>query len=190
MYGLRYTRFGIIHVLWLGGVARGAAVRMGLGVHLFGTTGLIAGGVMGLVVGHLAGSLPDWAVTRMLFGEIDSSSNSELRSIVAAEDWNFRHTMALLQLGARGEDVQSELPRIVGMLESDSKLTRIYGWDALRIVYPKETKIIEDHNPRESTERCRSKAAKLKAALKETDVHVPTAGSEGASEDGPSAGPS
>jgi hypothetical protein len=69
-------------------------------------------------------------------------SKEELRAMVAADDWKFGHTMALLRLGALGEEVRQEIPRIVDMLESDSQLIRIYGWDALRIVFTEESSAV------------------------------------------------
>ncbi|UCD57956.1 MAG: hypothetical protein JSV16_02250 [Candidatus Hydrogenedentota bacterium] len=188
MYGLQPTRFTLFHILWLAAVAGCVMVGTTVGLRHFGAIGLIAGGVIGFVVGALVGAVPEWVASWMFFREIKRSSNLELRSAVAEDGWNFCHTVALLQLAARGEDVRGELDRILGMLESDSKLTRIYGWDALRIVYPKETKIIADYNPRESAEGCRSKAAKLKATLKETEGLGPKEGATGASEGAPSNG--
>jgi len=102
-----------------------------------------------------------------------TSSKEELRAIVAADDWKFLHTMALLQLAALGEEVRKEIPRIVAMLESDSKLTRIYGWDALRIVFTEESRIIEDYNPRGSKEECQRKTTILKKALAEGFTPAP-----------------
>jgi len=51
------------------------------------------------------------------------------------------------------------------MLESDDELTRVYGWDALRLVFNKETQIVGEYNPRASSEDCRSKVATLKATM-------------------------
>jgi len=158
----------------LAAVAFCVAVGLALGLRYFGPAGLIVGGIIGFLVGHVVGCLPDRVSTKMFFRELERSSNAELRSMVAADDWNFQHTMALLHLAARNEDVHGELPRIIGMLESDSRLTRVYGWDALRIVFNKETEIIGDYNPRESAEECRSKAARLKATLEEKGAPAPT----------------
>ncbi|MEW6366385.1 MAG: hypothetical protein AB1714_17305 [Acidobacteriota bacterium] len=58
------------------------------------------------------------------------------------------------------------------MIESELVLTRVYGWDALRLVYPKETRMMDGYDPRGSTEDCRSRTATLKAALeKAPPVH-------------------
>ena len=170
MHGLQYTRITLFRVLWFATVALFVAVGLVLGLRHLGTLGAIVGGVVGFVVGSLVGSLPSWVSDKLLFRWLQRSSSAELRSVVAADDWKFCHTMALLQLAARGEEVRGELPRILSMLESDSQLRRVYGWDALRIVFPKETRVIEHYNPRESTEACRNKAAGLRAAFNGADA--------------------
>jgi hypothetical protein len=104
-------------------------------------------------------------VHRYFMRQIMASTNEELRVAIAEPDWKFWHTMSLLTLAARNEDVRCELPRILAMLESDSVITRRFGWDALRIVFDEETKMIGDYNPRASTEDCRERTTALRAAI-------------------------
>ena len=165
MTALQYTKITVFHLLWLASVIALTALGLWVGRCYFSTTGLITGGVIGLVIGHIIGCLPERIGRRLFFGQIMRSSKEELRTMVAADNWNFGHTMALLRLAAMGEQVRHQIPRIVAMLESDSQLTRIYGWDALRIVFTDESRVIEDYNPRSSTEDCRRKTTLLKAAL-------------------------
>ncbi|MEW6366383.1 MAG: hypothetical protein AB1714_17295 [Acidobacteriota bacterium] len=54
---------------------------------------------------------------------------------------------------------------MVGYDLVDVQLTRVYGWDALRLVYPKETRMMDGYDPRGSTEDCRSRTATLRLAL-------------------------
>ncbi|MGA2069963.1 MAG: hypothetical protein ABSG97_01325 [Sedimentisphaerales bacterium] len=142
MNGLQYTRITIFHVLWFVAVVADTALGLWIGFRYFSTTGVIAGGIIGLAIGHIVGCLPDWISTRLFFRHIMRCSKEELRAMVAADDWKFGHTMALLRLGALGEEVRQEIPRIVDMLESDSQLIRIYGWDALRIVFTEESSAV------------------------------------------------
>ncbi len=51
------------------------------------------------------------------------------------------------------------------MLESEDKLERIYGWDALRLVFTQDSESASGYDPRASTEDCRAKIASLKATL-------------------------
>lgn len=182
MYGYDYHRITVFHLVWLIVVTTGAALGLMVGQYYFATLGAIAGAVIGLLTGHIAVGVLHGAADRIWFRTLKRSSNAELWSIVAAGDWKFCHTMALLHLAARDEDVYRALPRIVGMLESDSRLTRAYGWDALRTVFSKETKIIEHYNPRESTEECRRKAAILKATLGKDSYPTPAANCTSSSE--------
>ncbi|RPI28383.1 MAG: hypothetical protein EHM61_05370 [Acidobacteria bacterium] len=165
MNGLQYTRFTIFHVLWVAALGAGAVIGIKAGGAYFGTGGAFAGGLLGLASGHLVGCLPVWMADKLFFRHIMQSSKEELRAMGAADNWNFSHTMALLRLAALGEEVRQEIPRIVNMLESDSQLIRSYGWDALRMVFGQESRVIEDYSPGGSTEECRRKAAILKQAL-------------------------
>jgi hypothetical protein len=165
MYGYDYHRITIFHLVWLVVAAAGAILGLMIGQYYFGIVGAVAGAVIGFLIGHVITGLLHGASDRIWFRSLRRRSNADLWSIVAADDWKFCHTMALLILATRDEDVHRELPRIIGMLESDARLPRAYGWDALRIVFPKETKIIEQYNPRDSTEECRRQTAILKATL-------------------------
>lgn len=175
MFGYDYHRITFFHILWLVVVTVGATAGVMVGQYYFGTLGAVAGAVIGLLIGHVVVGVLHGESDRRWLRNLERSSNAELWSIVAVDDWKFCHTMALLHLAARDEDVHRELPRIIGMLESDSRLTRAYGWDALRIVFSKETKIIEHYNPRESTEECRRKTAILKTTLEEEGRSAPAA---------------
>jgi hypothetical protein len=89
--------------------------------------------------------------------------------------WNFTQTFALLTLAGRNQDVRSQLPRIIAMLEADEELTRVYGWDALRLVFDKETKLMGEYDPRATTEECRSKVIALRQKMDETPTKPSTA---------------
>jgi hypothetical protein len=175
VYGYDYHRITPFHLVWLLVVAVGATLGGMVGQRYLGTVGAVAGAVIGLLIGHIVVGVLHGEADRRWFRKLKQSSNAQLWSIVAADGWKFCHTIALLHLAARDEEVHRELPRIIGMLESDSRLTRAYGWDALRTVFSKETKIIEDYNPRESTEECRRKTAILKATLEQESHPTPTA---------------
>ena len=169
-FGFRYTRLTVFHVLWFAAVVAGTYAGAMVGRHFFGLAGAVIGAVLGCTVGHIVGCIPDWWAYRSLITEIHRSTNEQLWQIVAKEEWRFDNTLALLQLGARDVDVDGELPRIIGMLESDSKLTRIYGFDALRIVFTDQYHLIPDYDPRGSLDVCREKVAELRAAIREKAV--------------------
>jgi len=163
--GFRYTRITIFHVLWFVAVVAGTYAGAMVGRQLFGLAGAIVGALLGFTIGHIVGSIPDWWAYRSLFNGIQRSSNEDLWRIVAKDEWRFDNTLALLTLGARDQDVSSQLPRVIQMLESDSKLTRRYGFDALRIVFTEQYNVIPDYDPYEPPDTCRRKVAKLRAAI-------------------------
>lgn len=157
------TKITLYHVLWFACFISGAMLGSSVGLKYFGVAGGILGGITGMVSGFIIGGLPETWATKRFFKNIEQSSNEELWRIVNLElSWNFYQTMALLQLAAREQDVSGELPRIIRMLESEEVLTRRYGWDALRLVFPPETEQIGDYDPKESAEICRQKTERLK----------------------------
>src|SRR5262245_12541952 len=135
MYPLQPTRLTLFVVLHLVARAFGLVVGASVGFKYFHIVGLVVGAMVGFLVGHILGYLPTWLRTQWMFRSIERSTNAALKDCLKCGEWNFYQTMALLQLAARKEDVQPYLPRIVLMLESEETLTRVYGWDALRIVF-------------------------------------------------------
>jgi hypothetical protein len=163
MNGLQPTRLTFFVVLHLVGGAVGLIAGAFFGFKHFHILGLIVGAVLGFLVGHAIGYLPTWLGTRWMFRSIEKSTTAELRGSLERGEWNFYQTMALLQLAVRKEDVQPYLPRILLMLESNETLTRVYGWDAFRIVFTELSQRIEDYDPRGTVDECRRKAALLRA---------------------------
>ena len=161
MPGFEFTRITMFQVLHWAGMILALAAGGTLGFRWFEAVGAIVGCVVGLIVGSLVGSIPDWVATKSLFKELEKSSDDELKEILAKDEWNFYQTMALLNLAARGEDPRSYLPRIGSMLQSDVQLERVYGWDALRLVFPPETEQIGDYDPKEPVRLCRVKVRRL-----------------------------
>jgi hypothetical protein len=143
----------------------GAALGWSIGQR-FGIASAIAGLILGAVVVHFVWLFLVGELDRYFMRQLARSSNEELRAVIAEGEWKFWHSMALLNLAARNEDVRCELPHILAMLESDSVLTRRYGWDALRLVFDDETQLIGDYDPRALTEACREKTTKLREALR------------------------
>jgi hypothetical protein len=129
----------------------------------FGLAGMLAAIIIGFLIGHLLGALPSFLVTRWMFRSVQRSSSARLWTELSnVMEWNFYHTAVLLQLAARGEQVERELPRILCMLESDSALTRVYGWDALRLVFTDHSQTLAGFDPGATAEECRQKITSLR----------------------------
>jgi hypothetical protein len=155
------TRITVFHVIWLI-VVSGVAVVGWVAGGYFGLTGSVASTVFSAFLAHIACRLFMDTLHRRWCDRLSQMTNEDLRAIVAHENWNFEHTMALLNLSARGEEVRCELPRILAMLESESVLTRRYGWDAVRLVFNDETQRLGDYDPRSSTADCQKRVAALR----------------------------
>lgn len=169
MKGYEFTRLTFFHVLWLASVFAGMVFGGTYGHQYLGIWGGVVGGISGFIIGHILATIPARWAERSLFTDIENSSVDELWAIVAKPDWNFHQTLALLKLASLEQDVTREVPRIVEMLESDSELTRRYGYDALRIVFDREYHLIPAYTPRDDALKCRTNLANLKAALKNAD---------------------
>jgi hypothetical protein len=105
------------------------------GQRHFGTMGGIIGIPLGGIIGGWLGYLPNILCSEWMFRKLQRSSNEELRAIADEKYWTFRQTLALLNLQRRGEDVQSYLPRVIGLLELKDLRSRYFGRDALALVF-------------------------------------------------------
>ena len=114
------TKITVNVVLWFVMVIAGTAMTIRIGAENFSLYGGIAGGILGLALGHVLGILSHTVRTRRLLRKIDRSSDDELQRLVNLDHWNFTQSFALLVLAARDHDVRDTLPRIIAMLESPS----------------------------------------------------------------------
>jgi hypothetical protein len=162
---VQFTRLTIFHLFYLIGMCVGVWAGVVIGHH-FGTVGTIIGVLLGLFLGAFVGGVPSWLGYRWMFREIENSSNERLRQIVDERDWDFRKTLALLTLSARKVDVSGDLARIVNMLESDSSLVRVYGFDAMRLVFTDIARRVPQYDPRGATENCRRQIAELRELMR------------------------
>ncbi len=162
MHGFEETKITLFTLLRWIATWCGLGVGLVLGAKWFGLPGSVVGALIGFFAGNIIGLIPDWLGYRYFFKEIERSSDDKLRAMLADGEWQFWHTIALLQLSARGHDVQPELPRILCMLEADSVLTRRFGFDALRLVFTELAQKIPDYDPKEPTQTCRQKIALLR----------------------------
>jgi hypothetical protein len=164
---LQPTQITLFVLLWFLMLVVGTVTGAVCGGQAFGILGSIVCGVIGLVIGHVVGKMPDVLGTKWLLRKLSRSSDEELWRTVNLGFWNFTQTFALLTLAGRNQDVRTQLPRVIGMLEADDRLTRVYGWDALRLVFDNEANAMGEYDPRASTEACRLKVADLRQRMAE-----------------------
>jgi hypothetical protein len=157
----RLTVFEVLAIcIFFGGIFIGIAI-----CHpYFGIIGRSIGAVIGGISGFIVGLLPRHLMQERMFREMQKSSNEQLKAKIEHPLWSFYNTLALLNLHLRGEDVQSYLPRILSLLESNDNATRLFGRDALMLVFTPVGRQLHDlkYDPHASTEDCRAKVAQLR----------------------------
>ena len=122
---MQSTRFTIFHAIWLAGVPAAAYFAASIGNTYFGWFTAILLGIAGFIVAHILWCLLLGCLHRLFMMNIASMKTEQLWKDVRSasnKDWNMNETLKLLQLAARDEDVDSELPRIIEMLGSESRL--------------------------------------------------------------------
>lgn len=161
------ARINLFSVLILAGFFFGFYLGAALGHRFFGHVGAIIGFIVGGPLGLIIGHLPRHFMQESMFREMQKSSNEELRAKIDHPLWSFYNTLALLNLHMRGEDVQSYFPRVLSLLESDDSVTRLFGRDAIALVYTPLAKQMHDlgYDPHASTEECRAKVAQLREKI-------------------------
>lgn len=161
------TGLGVLFgTLRLAGLLAGVCFGIAFGRRWFGIAGVISCGISGAFTGLVAGYVPWMLFEEHIFKRMQKRSNAELTALIDKGDqgqWTFVQTLALSNLQARGEAVRPYLRRVLTMLESDNPRTRLFGRDALKLVFPELAVRIGDYNPGASTEECRRKVALLRA---------------------------
>jgi hypothetical protein len=158
------VRLTLFEVFIFCGLLLGIFLGAFLGHRFFGHTGAIIGGIVGGILGLIIGILPRHLSQEQMFRTMQRSSDEQLKARLEAPEWSFEQPLALLNLQARGEDVQPYLARILARLESADCFQRIFSRDALRLVFTPLADQMDElgYDPSKSTEDCRDKIAKLR----------------------------
>lgn len=161
------TRLTLFGVLAIAGLCSGIFLGIIFGPRYFGSPGAIIGALVGGFVGIVIGKLPSFFMEEHMFRELQKCTNDELKSKLEQQPWTFYQTLALLNLQLRGEDVQSYLPRVLTLLESEDSKLRWFGRDALRLVFTPLAKQLDDlqYDPQRSHEDCRVLVTKLRGKI-------------------------
>lgn len=158
---IRLTLFGVFAIA---GLCSGVLCGIIFGQRYFGFPGAIVGAVIGGFVGIVIGKLPSFFMQEHMFREMQKCTNDELKTKLKQQPWSFYQTLALLNLQLRGEDVQSYLPQVLALLESEDSKLRWFGRDALRLVFTHLAKQLDDfgYDPQGSLDDCRALVMRLR----------------------------
>jgi hypothetical protein len=142
----------------------GALLGMGFG-RTYGVLGGIAGAVAGALVGAWLGRIPKRMNLRRARKRLAKFSIEELRQQLyspafSANRWPPNYL--LLELQARGEDLNKHTELILSMLEADPPWQRAFGYGALLSAYPNLARSLKRYRPSAPVEDCREKVRELR----------------------------
>jgi hypothetical protein len=145
----------------------GAMVGWGLGNACLGWTGGTAGALIGLALFGYIGAAGKRAflifVMRRMKNRMTPLSTDELRSQIST---SFTPNVILLELKSRGEDISSDLDKILELLEDSESHRRIRGWAALKSAFPQIAASLGDYRIHGSTNECRAAVSKVRLSLR------------------------
>jgi hypothetical protein len=146
-----------------------AGVLLGVGFgRTYGPFGGMVGAAVGGLVGGWLGRIPAWRRTRNTRKGLAQFSLEELRQqlyrpALAPNRWP--PNLLLMELQARGEDLNEHVELILSMLEADPPWQRAFGYGALLSAYPHLTHGLKGYRPSASVEDCRTKVAQLRKQI-------------------------
>lgn len=159
-----YAHITIFHIMYIALPFAGFFL-FGSIARVFLEPGLVLGsiGITGAVCGfYLALRIDRWA-WHDFCDSFKRMSTDELWAIVNNGQWNMMHTMALLNLAVRNQDISAEKKRVLELMGSERWEDRIHAQGTLRMVYTEDALKIDDYDPKEAVAICRMKVARLSA---------------------------
>ncbi len=152
----------VFHILPGMGLVFGALGGFALGSRL-GTIPGIMCGALGGGVGLVCGRVPFVLVLKSMKRDFRGMTTAKLRAML--RDPGFLAPNALLlELGARGEDLEREMPVVIDMLTAPSRERRVRGWHALESAFPARARIVSDYRIDDTPDECRKKIQRLSIA--------------------------
>jgi hypothetical protein len=147
-----------------------AGVLLGVGFgRAYGPFGGMVGAVVGGLLGGWIGRIPAkrrMQSTRKGLSQFTTEQVRELlyRSAVVPSRWP--PNLLLMELQARGEDLNKHIELILSMLEADPVWQRAFGYGALLSAYPHLAQSLKGYRPAASVDDCRTKVAALRKQVR------------------------
>ena len=149
----------IFHILPGMGLVLGSLGGFALGSRLGMIPGIICG-ALGGGVGLLCGRVPFVLVLKSIKRDFGGIRTEQLRTMLRDPGF-LAPNVLLLELGARGEDLERELPVVFDMLTAPCRERRIRGWHALESAFPARARTISDYRIDDAPDECRKKIQRL-----------------------------
>jgi hypothetical protein len=152
----------IFHILPGMGLVIGALGGFTLGSH-FGTSPGIICGALGGGVGLVCGRVPFALALKSMKRDFSGIGTERLRTMLR-DPGCLAPNVLLLELGARGEDLEREMSVVLDMLTDPSRERRVRGLHALQSGFPARAKTISDYRIDDTPDDCRKKIQRLRIA--------------------------
>jgi len=149
----------VFHILPGMGLVIGGLGGVALGSSLGTTSGIILG-VLGGGAGWVCGRLPFVVVLKSIKRDFRGLTTDRLRSLLRDPGF-LAPNVVLLELGSRGEDIESEMPVVLEMLIAPSRERRMRGWHALESAFPARARMVSDYRIDDTPDQCRTKIRQL-----------------------------
>jgi hypothetical protein len=146
----------------------GALLAMGFG-KTYGIGWGIVGAVAGGIVGGWIGRIPRRLTMRRARKRLARFTIEELRQQLYSPTFSSHRwppNYLLLELRARGEDLNKHIELVLSMLEADPPWQRAFGYGALLSAYPHLAQGLKGYRPSASVEDCRTKVAELRKQIR------------------------
>jgi len=153
--------YTIFDLFILGGIFAGIVIGGEYGYLNLGSTGGLAGAVLGGGAGLLLARLPYVFAAHWTKRSLEKESSQRLRERVREGNEYYISHLLLAHLMKRGEDIAIELPSIVNLIKSESRERRRFGWAALQFAFPETASKIAEYQPDDSTDKCCALVARL-----------------------------
>ena len=151
----------LFYLLMIGGGFVGGSIGAEIGSKYYGTIGGITGALIFGLIGLLVGRIPYALAVISITNEVKRKSVEELHASLRGVG-PMCPNYVLLELQARGEDIEQHLPFILAMMEAPDAAYRQRGVAALYSAFPDLAKQLHDYRIHGSAEARHEAVEKLR----------------------------
>jgi hypothetical protein len=148
----------------------GVLLGVGFG-RTYGPFGGMLGAVVGGLVGGWIGRIPAkrrMQSTRKGLSQFTTEKVRELLYRPALSPGRWPPNLLLMELQARGEDLNKHVELILSMLEADPVWQRAFGYGALLSAYPHLAHNLKGYRPAAPVDDCRTKVGQLRKQVRQS----------------------
>ena len=157
----RITSFNSIGAVILGLIGAAIGAPGGREIAMIGA---LVGGAIGFVFWRFPIGLVFLPLNRLGVGgdPMKRKTIEELRARIRDPEFP-DPTAMLLELGARAEGLEQEMPFVLDRLTSRHQEIRSAGWQVLQVVYPSRARLLSDFRVEDTPAECEPKVDRLRS---------------------------